>query len=289
LQDWQALEAGEQVRRTHTGWDNVDKRLKGLRGGELVILAGTTGTGKTVAAMQIATHNALQGSRALVFSLEMSRRELYRRMVGQVGRIPVFLADSDNPEDRENFYAHHSTALSVAVGKLKGIAMDVDDQGALHINQIASRARRAHRKSPLSLIVVDYLQLVRGDGQSREREVASVSAGLKALAKELDVPVIALSQFNREAGKGGKPSMSQLRDSGSLEQDADIVILLWREDKDSDNPANPGLVHVITAKHRRGEPGTEFLKAKLAHFRMDVWTAAVHEPKPEPKFRQFQG
>lgn len=289
LLDWNTLERGEQVPRVHTGWSNVDKRLKGLRGGELMIVAGTTGTGKTVFAMQAATHNALDNKRALVFSLEMSRRELYRRMVGQVGRIPVWLADSDSQEDRARFYEQHSTALSVAVGKLKGVAMEVDDQGALHINQIAGRARRAHRKNPLSLIVVDYLQLVRGDGQSREREVASVSAGLKALAKELYVPVIALSQFNREAGKGGRPSMAQLRDSGSLEQDADIVTLLYRPEKDSEDPINPGLTEVIISKHRRGEPGIEFLNAKLAHFRMDVWAGEIVPHEQPKKFNQFKG
>lgn len=255
----------------------------------LFLLGDFTVVHNTVFAMQLATHNALNNNRALVFSLEMSRRELYRRMVGQVGRIPVWLADSDSAEDRQNFYASHSTALSVAVGKLKGVEMEVDDQGALHINQIAGRARRSHRKSPLSLIVVDYLQLVRGDGQSREREVASVSAGLKALAKELDVPVIALSQFNREAGKGGRPTMAQLRDSGSLEQDADIVTLLYRPDKDSENPVNPGLTEVITAKHRRGEPGIDFLDAKLAHFRMDVWSGEIIPQEEKPKFKQFRG
>lgn len=255
----------------------------------LFLLGDFTVVHNTVFAMQAATHNALDNKRALVFSLEMSRRELYRRMVGQVGRIPVWLADSDSQEDRARFYEQHSTALSVAVGKLKGVAMEVDDQGALHINQIAGRARRAHRKNPLSLIVVDYLQLVRGDGQSREREVASVSAGLKALAKELYVPVIALSQFNREAGKGGRPSMAQLRDSGSLEQDADIVTLLYRPEKDSEDPINPGLTEVIISKHRRGEPGIEFLNAKLAHFRMDVWAGEIVPHEQPKKFNQFKG
>lgn len=203
------------------------------------------------------------------------------------GRIPIGLADSDNADERKGFYAQHSQSLSYAVKKLKDINMLVDDQGALHINQIVSRARREHRANPLSLIVVDYLQLVRGDGQSREREVASVSAGLKALAKELDVPVLALCQFNREATKGGRPNMSQLRDSGAIEQDADIVTLLYREDKDNFDSPNPGLVEVITAKHRRGEPGVENLKAKLSQFRMDVWTAEVHQAEPRNRFRQF--
>ncbi|WP_299948063.1 DnaB-like helicase C-terminal domain-containing protein [uncultured Microbulbifer sp.] len=289
LQDWNRLETGEQIERVHTGWDCIDRRWKGLRGGELVILAGTTGTGKTVFAMQVAAHNALNGNRALVFSLEMSRRELYRRLVGMVGRIPIGLADSDNSDDRKGFYAQHSQGMTHAVSQLKGIDMGVDDQGALHINQIVSRARREHRKSPLSLIVVDYLQQVRGDGLSREREVAGVSAGLKALAKELDIPVLALCQFNREAAKGGRPNMSQLRDSGSIEQDADIVALLYREDKDNFDSLNPGLVEVITAKHRRGEPGIDNLKAKLSQFRMDVWTAEVLQAEPPNRFRQFTG
>ncbi len=192
LQDWNRLETGERIKRVHTGWDCIDCCWKGLRGDELVILAGTTGTGKTVFAMQVAAHNALNGNRALVFSLEMSRRELYRRLVGMIGRIPIGIVGSDNPDDRKDFYAQHSQGLTYVVSKLKGIDMRVDDQGALHINQIARRARREHRKSPLSLIVVDYLQLVRGDGLSREREVAGVSAALKALAKELDIPVLAL-------------------------------------------------------------------------------------------------
>ncbi len=103
------------------------------------------------------------------------------------------------------------------------------------------------------------------------------------------LPVLALCQFNREAAKGGRPNMSQLRDSGSIEQDADIVALLYREDKDNFDSLNPGLVEVITAKHRRGEPGIDNLKAKLNQFRMDVWTAEVHQAEPPKRFRQFVG
>ncbi|MEX2964590.1 replicative DNA helicase [Microbulbifer sp. TYP-18] len=288
LEDWKRLEGGERVKRVHTGWDCVDRRWKGLRGGEFVVLAGTTGTGKTVVGLQLAAHNALNGNRALVFSLELSSRELYRRLVGMVGRINVGRLDSDSPEDRKAIDSQCWTALSTAVARIKSADMLVDEQANLHINQIAGRARRAHRKTPLSLIVVDYLQLVRGDGQNREREVASVSAGFKALAKELDIPVVALCQFNREASRGGRPSMSQLRDSGAIEQDADIVALLYREDKDNFDSLNPGLVEVITCKHRRGEPGIDHLKASLSQFRMDVWAGEIQQPDPQNKFQQFR-
>lgn len=274
LKEWNAIETGENVKRLRSGWNCVDQRWKGLRGGEFVVVAGTTGTGKTIFGMQIATINAMQGNRPMVFSLEMSQQEIYRRMVGMVGKIPISMADSEDSNERIKFYNDHSTALTVAVTKLKDLDMPIDSEGAIHINDLCIRARREHKKSPLSMILVDYLQLVRGEGQNREREMAYVSSRLKRLAKSLDIPVIALCQFNREASKGGRPSMSQLRDSGAIEQDADVVTLLYRPDKDTttEDDHAPGLVEVITAKHRRAGVGIDSLKGVLNQFRMEEWT-----------------
>ncbi|WP_299947962.1 DnaB-like helicase C-terminal domain-containing protein [uncultured Microbulbifer sp.] len=277
----ETVEQVKQVKQVNTGWDCIDRRWKGLRGGELAILTGATGTGKTVFAMQAAVHNALNGNRTLVFSLEMGCKELYRRLVGTVGRIPIGLADSDISDDRKGFYAQHSEGMTDAVNKLKGIDMVVDDQGALTINQIVSRARSEHCKNPLALIVVDYLQLVRGGaGQSREQEVAKVSAGLKALARDLDIPVLAVCQFNSRIAGNGRPNLSQLGSSGLIEQYADIVALLYREDKDDFDVPGSGLMEVITAKHRRGETGIDNLKAKLDQFRLDEWRDEVHQIAP---------
>jgi replicative DNA helicase len=170
--------------------------------------------------------------------------------------------------------------LAIATQKLKGAPLLIDDQGGLHINQIMGRARRAHRKRPLDLIVVDYLQMVNGEGGNREQQVAMVSRSLKALAKELDVPVMALSQLNRE-GKA--------RESDGIENDADIVLKLFRDDLEGEESYNPGMVEAKTTKLRRGQCGKDLLHAKLSTYRMDVWTAEVYEPKPEKKFRQFTG
>ncbi|MCX2802237.1 replicative DNA helicase [Microbulbifer thermotolerans] len=283
LKEWltalNEIETGAEIRRIYTGLANIDERWDGMRPGELIVIGGTRGTGKTAIVMQIAGEAAVSGKHVLVFSLEMPARQLAMRVSGALGRIPVWMAESRDAAVRGQFYEQHSAALAAATEKLKGAPLEIDDQGGLHINNLMGRARRSHRRSPVDLVVVDYLQLVNGDGTNREQQIAHVSRSLKALAKELDCPVIALSQLNREG---------RARESDGIENDADIVLKLFREDVEGNETPNPGLCEARTTKHRRGQVGVDLLKANLAHYRLDVWAGPVTEvEQPKPKFRQF--
>lgn len=276
------IESGTEIKRIYTGLQPLDDRWDGMRPSEVVIIGGPRGTGKTALAMQIAGTNAADNNRrVLVFSLEMSARQMAMRVSGMLGRLPVWMAEHRDKAVRAKFYAEYSDRLSLATQKLKGSPLLIDDQGGLHINQLMSRARRAHRKQPLGLIVVDYLQLVNSDGFNREQQVAMVSRSLKALAKELDVPVIALSQLNRDG---------LARESDGIENDADIVLKLHRDDLEGEESYNPGMVEAKTTKLRRGQCGKDCLHAKLAHYRFDIWTSEVYEaPAKQQKFQQFRG
>lgn len=155
--------------------------------------------------------------------------------------------------------------LSAAVTRLKDTPLYIDDRAALSINQMRSTARKLHRKHGLSLIVVDYIQLAKSKAQNREQEVSQISGGLKAIAKELDIPVIALSQLNRECEKGNnkRPGCHHLRDSGSLEQDADVVAFLYRDEFYNEDSQHKGITEVIFGKARNFEKGTEYLGSRL--------------------------
>lgn len=276
------IESGAEIRRVYTGLQCLDDRWDGLRPGELIILGGTRGTGKTALALQIAAEQSAHYSkRALVFSLEMPAEQCAMRCAGALGRLPVWMAESKDPTARAEFYARHAAALSVAVAKLKAAPLEIDDQGGTHISTLMSRARKAHRRQPVDLIVVDYLQLLNGEGHNRENQVAMISRSLKALAKELECPVLALTQLNRE-GKA--------RESDGIENDADIVCKLFREDSEGQDTLNPGLCEARTSKLRRGQVGVDLLHAKLAHYRMDMWTGAVREEEPARKrYQSFEG
>lgn len=284
LKEWlsglQEIESGVEIPRIYTGLSNIDERWDGMRPSELIIMGGTRGTGKTALAMQIAGRSAIDGRHVLVFSLEMPARQLAMRVSGAIGRIPVWMAESKKPEVRGEFYELYSHALVMATSKLKGAPLQIDDQGGTHIHQLMGRARRAHRKEPVDLVVVDYLQLVNGDGSNREQQVAHISRSLKALAKELNCPVLALSQLNRQG---------IARESDGIENDADIVLKLHREDVEGQDTVNPGLCEAKTTKLRRGQVGTDLLRANLAHYRLDVWAGPVSEIQAQPRFQQFNG
>lgn len=284
LKEWlsglQEIESGAEIRRVYTGLSNIDERWDGMRPSELIIMGGTKGTGKTALAMQIAGQSAVEDKHTLVFSLEMPALQMAARVSGALGRIPVWMAESKKPEVRGEFYEMYSTALAVATKKLQGSPLQIDDQGGTHINNLMGRARRAHRKKPVDLVVVDYLQLVTGEGSNREQQVAHISRSLKALAKELNCPVLALSQLNRQG---------IARESDGIENDADIVLKLYREDVEGQETENPGLCEAKTTKLRRGQPGTDLLRANLAHYRLDVWSGPAPVAEEAPRFRQFKG
>jgi replicative DNA helicase len=246
-----------------TGYIDLDNQLTGLHAGELIILAARPGIGKTSLAMNIAVHAALKENKAVgIFSLEMPADQLLMRLLASTARVDMkkLRGGRLSPHDEEKFQE--------MAGALYNAPIYIDDSGGLSPFDLRAKARRVKQKDPrLSLLVIDYLQLMhqKGKVESRQLEVAEISRALKQLAKELEVPIIALSQLNRkvEERKGGKPMLSDLRESGSIEQDADVVMFIHREDTEEGAdgaPATPSStvipVELIVAKQRNGPIGS---------------------------------
>jgi len=247
-----------------TGFTEMDKMTAGLQRGELIIIAGRPSMGKTTLAINIA-ENAAIGAQvpAGIFSMEMSAEQLSFRMLSSVGRVSQTRLRNGKLSE-EDWPRVHS-----AVSMMSSAPIFIDDGGALTPTEVRSRARRLKREHGLGLIVVDYLQLmqVSGNVENRATELSEISRSLKALAKELDVPVIALSQLNRsvEQRNDKKPVMSDLRESGALEQDADLIVFIYREEVyDRDTPRK-GIADIIIGKQRNGPVG-EFRLTFLGEF-----------------------
>lgn len=249
---------GGRIAGLPTGFADIDEKTCGLNGGDLVIVAGRPSMGKTAFALNIAENVAVhEGKPVAVFSMEMSKKQLTERSIASLGGISMSAIRSGKLVD-DDF-----GRMSAAIGRLHKAPLYIVDTAALTITQMRSRARRMARKDGLSLIVVDYIQLARGDSAStkngnREQEVSSISRGLKALAKEFDCPVIALSQLNRKVDDrtDKRPMMSDLRDSGAIEQDADVILMMYREDYYKPDTPDAGIAEVIIGKQRMGETGT---------------------------------
>ncbi len=246
----------EMITGVPTGYSEMDKMTAGLQPSDLIILAGRPSMGKTSFAMNIAQHAAqVEKIAVAVFSLEMSKEQLTMRLLSSAGRIDSQrirtgkLHDDDWPK------------LTRAVGMLTEAPMYIDDTAAISVLEMRAKVRRLSARSPLGLIVVDYLQLMRGhSNENRTQEISEISRSLKAMAKELKVPVIALSQLNRglESRTDKRPMMSDLRESGAIEQDADVICFIYRDEvynKADDNP-NKGISEIIIGKQRNGPTGT---------------------------------
>lgn len=236
---------GEGIRGVATGFADLDDALAGMQKSNLLILAARPGVGKTSLALNIAENVSVKNKRPLgFFSLEMSREEL-------VDRLLVAEADIDAWKLKTGkLSADDFTKLSNAMGELAEAPLYIDDTPALSILEMRTKARRLQVEHGLDLLVVDYLQLARSRNlENRVQEVSEISQGLKNLARELKIPVLALSQLSRavETRGGKKPQLADLRESGSIEQDADVVMFLWRED--DENPEN---IMLDIAKHRNG-------------------------------------
>jgi len=237
-----------------SGFPDIDRLTGGFEPGQLIVVAGRPGHGKTTLAMNLAEHAILRAETSvLVFSLEMSRQELVGRMAASMGRLDMGKFRSPRRLDDGEWQR-----LMGALASVTDKPLHIDDTSALHINQIQARARAHAQRHGVQMIVVDYLGLARGDSPKPYEAVTQISAGLKAIAKELHVPVIAVAQLNREVDKRGshRPTMSDLRDSGSVEQDADKILFVWREEVYSpDNAMVKGQAEVIVGKNRQGETG----------------------------------
>jgi len=240
-----------------TGYRDLDRETSGLQEGDLIIIAGRPSMGKTALALNMAEHVAVENKMPVaIFSMEMSGAQLAMRMLGSIGRLDQHKLRTGRLSDDD------WNRLTNAVGKLHDAPILVDESGALNALELRARARRLHRQyGKLGLIVVDYLQLMQAssEGENRATEISEISRSLKALAKELKVPVVALSQLSRavEQRTGPKrPIMSDLRESGAIEQDADLILAIYREEVYTPDTPEKGMAEIIILKQRNGPIGT---------------------------------
>jgi replicative DNA helicase len=252
-------ERKEAVTGVPTGFFEIDRLTSGLQPAELIIIAGRPSMGKSALATNIAQNAAAAtGKPVAMFSLEMSKESLVLRMLCSEARV-------DSTKVRTGYLAEQDfPRLAMAAGRLADLPFFIDDSPAISVLELRAKARRLMRESGLGLIIVDYLQLMRAhkDVDNREQEISLVSRSLKALAKELHVPVIALSQLNRavEQRADKRPLMADLRESGAIEQDADVIAFIYRDDFYNRVSPEEGIAEIIIAKQRNGPQGV----AKLA-------------------------
>jgi replicative DNA helicase len=238
-----------------TGFADLDDRTAGLQPSDLIIIAGRPSMGKTTMAMNIAEHAAIKHQIPVaIFSMEMPGEQLAMRMMSSLGRIDQHRVRTGKLEDDD------WPRLTSAVSILADAPIFVDDTPALTPGELRARCRRLKRERGLGLVVIDYLQLMQIPGikENRAIEISEVSRSLKALAKELDVPVIALSQLNRslEQRPDKRPRMADLRESGALEQDADVIVFIYRDEVYNPESQDKGIAEIIIAKQRNGPTGT---------------------------------
>ena len=255
-----------------TGFIDLDERTAGLQPGELVIVAGRPSMGKTALALNFAEHVAVKnGIPVAIFSMEMGATQLAMRLLGSIARVDQHKMRTGRLNDEE------WSRLSSAMGDLHNAPIYIDETGALNSLELRTRARRMHRQSgKLGLVVVDYLQLMSAaggsQGENRATEISEISRSLKALAKELACPVVALSQLNRalETRNDKRPMMSDLRESGAIEQDADLILFIYRDEVYfPEKIESRGIAEVIIGKQRNGPIGKVELTFLGEHTRFE--------------------
>ena len=238
-----------------TGYKDLDLMTSGLQPGDLVIIAGRPSMGKTSLALNIAEYVAIDtGLPAAIFSMEMSSTQLVSRLIGSVGKLNQHKMRTGQLDDND------WEKLSYALGQLNEAPIFIDEGSALNPYEVRARARRLHKQcGKLGLVVIDYLQLMgtSGSTENRATEISEISRSLKSLAKELNVPVVALSQLNRsvEQRPDKRPVMSDLRDSGAIEQDADVIMFIYRDEVYNPESPDKGVAEIILAKQRNGPVG----------------------------------
>jgi replicative DNA helicase len=244
-------ERGEAITGVPTGFRDLDKLLAGLQPSNLLVVGARPSMGKTAFALNLATHAAMQNNPVLFFSLEMSHLEIAQRILCAEARVDATrmrdgrLHDADWPK------------ISQAIGRIGTAPLHIDDNPNVTVMDIRAKARRMKSREGLGLVVVDYLQLMTGRNaaESRQVEISEISRGLKILARELEIPVIALSQLSRnlESRQDKRPVLADLRESGAIEQDADVVMFIYRDEVYKTDPgAERGSTEIIVAKHRNG-------------------------------------
>lgn len=254
-----------------TGFSDLDEMTSGLQGGDLIIVAGRPSMGKTAFSINIAENVALDTKLPVaIFSMEMGATQLATRMIGSVGRLDQHRMRNGRLEDED------WEKLTTALGKLNDAPIFIDEGAGLTSFDVRARARRLHRQcGKLGLIVIDYIQLMSGaagrQSENRATEISEISRSLKSLAKELDCPVIALSQLNRslENRPDKRPVMSDLRESGAIEQDADVILFIYRDEVYNPDSTDKGTAEIIVGKQRNGPIGRVRLTFLGQHTRFE--------------------
>ncbi|MDP3778570.1 MAG: replicative DNA helicase [bacterium] len=258
-----------QLRGVRTGFNDIDDILSGLQPSDLIILAARPSLGKTSLALNIARNVAVDEKKAVgVFSLEMSRDQLVDRLIASEAEVDSWKLRTGRLESNDFIDVRN------AMSRLSGAQIFIDDASSPTTMELRAKARRLQAEYDLGLIVIDYLQLIKGPGWSdnRVQEVSEISRNLKGMAKELNVPVLALSQLSRGIemrGPAAKPKLSDLRESGSIEQDADVVMFIYREDKVKEDSEKKNIATIMIEKHRNGRTGYAdlFFKEESTKFR----------------------
>lgn len=275
----QLFEQDSGITGLPTGFIDFDEQTSGLQPADLIIVAGRPSMGKTTFAMNIAENAAIQAKAPVaIFSMEMPADSLAMRMLSSLGRIDQHRLRTGKLNDED------WPRLTSAIQLLNDAPLFIDDTGGLSPTELRARARRLKREHGLSLIVVDYLQLMQGSSNGRQAEnrateISEISRSLKALAKELNVPVIALSQLNRslEQRPNKRPVMSDLRESGAIEQDADIIVFIYRDEVYNEDSAEKGKAEIIISKQRNGPIGKIDLTFQGKYTRFDNFAAAYYQ------------
>lgn len=261
-----------------TGFTDLDEKTSGLQPGDLVIVAGRPSMGKTAFSINIAEHVALEVNKPVaIFSMEMGGTQLAMRMIGSVGRLNQHNLRTGRLQDED------WSRMTHALGRLNEAPIFIDETAGLNALELRSRARRLHRQNDgLGLIVVDYLQLMTSPSnkasENRATEISDISRSLKALAKELQVPVIALSQLNRslEQRPNKRPVMSDLRESGAIEQDADLILFIYRDEVYNSDTPDKGKAEIIIGKQRNGPIGTVELTFRGEYTRFENYASGQY-------------
>ena len=253
LEELETLESmGSEVTGLSTGFRDLDRKLTGLHPANLVIIAARPAMGKSALTANIAMNVAMSGGSVAMFSLEMAKEEVAQRMLCSLARIDSMKLRTGKIGDAA------WPRLTDAAGRLYDAPIFVDDSPVVTVTDIRAKCRRLKRQHGLALIVVDYMQLMQGSSrENRQQEIAEISRSLKNLARELEVPIIAVSQLNRnlESREDKRPRLGDLRESGSLEQDADVVIFIYRDEYYDEQSDKRGIAEVAIAKHRAGSTG----------------------------------
>ena len=245
---------GKSITGVPTGFQDLDRLIAGLQPSDLVVIAGRPSMGKTSLALGIAQKAAIEHGHVVgIFSLEMSKTQLVLRMLSSEASVDSHMLRIGKLQ-KEDWWR-----LAEAAGKLEQATIFIDDTGDLTVQQMRGKARRLKAEHGLDLLLVDYLQLMQGstDAESRQQEISDISRSLKALAKELNVPLMALSQLSRavESRQDKRPVLADLRESGAIEQDADVVIFIYRDEVYNPDSEEKGMAHIMVRKHRNGPTG----------------------------------